>query len=71
MKIQILWVPPAERRFGSGDILTSEELQALGVDPHALLEAKEAQILEADKPKPVAPKVERAVKAAPANRKKK
>lgn len=51
MKIQILWVPPAERRFGSGDILTDAELIALGGNPQALLDAGEAQILEADPPK--------------------
>ena len=46
MKVQVLWVPPYERRFGSGDILTSEELAAFGVDAAALLEAGEAQIVE-------------------------
>lgn len=46
MKLQILWVPPAERRFGSGDILTVKELAAFGVDAATLLDAKEAQIIE-------------------------
>lgn len=46
MKIQVLWVPPAERRFGSGDILTSDELAALGVSAEALLAAGEAQVIE-------------------------
>jgi hypothetical protein len=63
MKIQVLWVPPAERRFGSGDIMTDAQLRELGVDPQALLDAGEAQILE-DDPKG------RAVKAAPEKRKK-
>lgn len=51
MKVQVLWVPPSERRFGSGDILTSEELVALGVSAADLLAAGEAQVIEADKPK--------------------
>lgn len=51
MKLQVLWVPPSERRFGSGDILTSEELAAFGVDAATLLDAGEAQIIEPDKPK--------------------
>lgn len=46
MKIQILWVLPAERRFGSGDILTSAELLAFGIDPKDLLAAGEAQVIE-------------------------
>ena len=46
MKIQILWVPPAERRFGSGDILTLAELAAFGVDAQTLLDAGEAQLIE-------------------------
>lgn len=53
MKIQILWVPPAERRFGSGDIFSDAELLEFGVDPQALLDAGEAQILDA--PKKAAP----------------
>ena len=48
MKLQILWVPPAERRFGSGDVLTVEELAAFGVDAATLLDAQEAQIIEHD-----------------------
>lgn len=51
MKIQILWVPPAERRFGSGDILTLAELAAFGVDAQTLLDAGEAQMIEPE-PKP-------------------
>lgn len=54
MKVQVLWVTPSERRFGSGDILTSEELAAFGVDAAALLAAGEAQLVEtrpAKKPK--------------------
>lgn len=54
MKVQVLWVPPSERRFGSGDIMTSGELAAFGVDAAALLLAGEAQLIEpepAKKPK--------------------
>jgi hypothetical protein len=54
MKVQVLWVPPAERRFGSGDILTAEELAAFGVDAATLLDAGEAQIVEAPKIKQTA-----------------
>lgn len=46
MKIQVLWVLPSERRFGSGDILTVDELAAFGVSADALLVAGEAQIVE-------------------------
>lgn len=49
MKIQVLWVPPAERRFGSGDILTVAELAAFGVDAQALIDAGEAQRIEPEK----------------------
>lgn len=45
MKIQVLWVPPGERRFGSGDILTVEELAAMGVDAQQLLDAGDAQVI--------------------------
>jgi hypothetical protein len=45
MKVQVLWVLPSERRFGSGDILSSEELAAFGVDAADLLAAGEAQIV--------------------------
>lgn len=48
MKVQVLWVPPGERRFGSGDILSSGELAAFGVDAAALLAAGEAQLVEFD-----------------------
>lgn len=50
MKLQVLWVPPSERRFGSGDILTAEELAAFGVDAATLLADGEAQIIEPDPP---------------------
>lgn len=51
MLLQVLWVPPSERRFGSGDFLTDKELAAFGVDAATLLEAGEAQVIEPDKPK--------------------
>lgn len=54
MKLRVLWVIPAERRFGSGDILTSGELKAFGVDPAHLLEAGEAEVVE-DAPASPAP----------------
>lgn len=47
MKVQILWVPPAERRFGSGDILTADQLKEFGVSAQDLLDAGEAQVIEA------------------------
>jgi len=50
VKLQILWVPPSERRFGSGDFLTDKELAAFGVDAAALLAAGEAQVIEPDPP---------------------
>lgn len=46
MKIQVLWVQPSERRFGSGDILTRAELEEFGMDVDEMLGAKEAQILD-------------------------
>jgi hypothetical protein len=55
MKVQVLWVTPAERRFRSGDILTSEELAAFGLSAADLLAAGEAQLIE-DDPAPVASK---------------
>ncbi|NBW09769.1 MAG: hypothetical protein EBR82_17270 [Caulobacteraceae bacterium] len=51
MKIQVLWVPPAERRFGSGDILTEEELSVFGISASDLLACGDAQIVE-DQPAP-------------------
>lgn len=50
MKLQVLWAPPSERRFGSGDFLTDKELAAFGVDAATLLEAGEAQVIEPDPP---------------------
>lgn len=49
MKVLILWVPPAERRFGSGDEMTSAQLAEFGIDAAALVEAGEAQVIEAAK----------------------
>jgi hypothetical protein len=46
MRVQVLWVPPAERRFGSGDILTAEELAAFGEDAATLLSRGDAQVLD-------------------------
>lgn len=51
MKLQVLWVPPSERRFGSGDILTDKELAAFGLDAATLLAAGEAQVIPEAKPK--------------------
>jgi hypothetical protein len=51
MKVQVLWVAPSERRFGSGDILTSAELAAFGVDAATLLAAGEAQVIAPEKRK--------------------
>lgn len=51
MKVQVLWVLPTERRFSSGDILTSQELAAFGVDAATLVAAGEAQVIEPDQPK--------------------
>lgn len=53
MKIQILWVLPAERRFGSGDILTAEQQAEFGIDAQALIAAGEAQAID-PAPKPAA-----------------
>lgn len=46
MKVQILWVSPAERRFGSGDILTSDQLAEFGLSASDLLSSGDAQIIE-------------------------
>lgn len=46
MKIQILWASPAERRFGSGDVLTTEQLAEYGYDAGALLAMGDAQVVE-------------------------
>lgn len=45
-KVQILWAAPAERRYGSGDVLTEANLEAAGLSVEQLLDAKEAQILD-------------------------
>ena len=45
MQIQILWVMPAERRFGSGDILTAEQQAEYGLDAKFLIAAGEAQLI--------------------------
>lgn len=45
-KIQILWVAPAFRAFASGDVLTSENLEAAGYSVDHLIDAGEAQILD-------------------------
>lgn len=62
MKVLILWVPPAERRFGSGDELTAEQLAEFGVDAQALVDACEAQVVEEAKPTKAPAKATREVK---------
>lgn len=47
-KIQILWVAPAFRAFGSGDVLTAENLEAAGYPVEHLLVAGEAQVVDDD-----------------------
>lgn len=59
MKIQILWVMPAERRFGSGDILTAEQQAEFGLDAKFLIAAGEAQLIA---PAAETTKIERANK---------
>ena len=63
MKIQILWVMPAERRFGSGDILTAEQQAELGIDAKVLIAAGEAQPVDTGNE---IPKADRAAKRTPA-----
>lgn len=46
MKIQILWVEPAERRFRSGDVLTAKQLADYGVDAVALVASGDAQVID-------------------------
>lgn len=45
MKVQILWVAPAERRFASGDILTVEQLADFGIDADAFVASGDAQFV--------------------------
>lgn len=54
MKIQILWATPAERRFGSGDVLTEEQQAEFGLDAKELIAAGEAQAIDEPKAAPAA-----------------
>lgn len=46
MKIQILWVEPAEKRFVSGDVLTGEQLASFDIDADELLASGDAQLVD-------------------------
>lgn len=64
MQIQVLWVPPAERRFSSGDILTEAELAAFGISANDLLSSGDAQIVPmAEQEQSPAPRTRRAQSA--------